>query len=67
MWDEKKIRSLWSEKDYDTVEGYVVRIADSFSYFSFNRSLAKFVRANHVDKDNHHWMFTSTEKNRLYP
>jgi len=65
IWDESKIRSLWSEKDYDSVEGYVVRLADSFSYFNFNKSLAKFVRANHVSPDNHHWMFTATETNDL--
>lgn len=63
IWDEKKIRSLWSEKVYDTMEGYVVRLASSYSYSDFNRSLAKFVRANHVSEENHHWMFTATEKN----
>ncbi len=63
IWDEKKIRSLWTEKDYDVMEGYVVRVADSYSYFDFRRSLAKFVRKDHVDENNHHWMFTATEKN----
>jgi hypothetical protein len=65
IWDESKVKAMWSEKDRESVEGYVVRIADSFSYFDFNRSLAKFVRSNHVNPENHHWMFTSTEKNDL--
>jgi hypothetical protein len=65
IWDEKFTRSLWDEKRRDVTEGYVVRLADSYSYFDFNKSLAKFVRSNHVAKENHHWKFTATEKNRL--
>lgn len=65
IWDEREVKGLWSEKVRDTMEGYVVRLADSYSYFDFNRSLAKFVRANHVGAENHHWMFTATEKNGL--
>lgn len=65
IFDEKKIRSLWSEKNREQTEGYVVRLSSSYSYFDFCRSLAKFVRANHVSEANHHWMFTATEKNGL--
>jgi hypothetical protein len=39
----------------DEVEGYVIRIADSFPYRDFRKSLAKVVRKNHVQTDNH-WM-----------
>lgn len=39
--------------------------ADGFHYLDFSKSLAKFVRANHVDSSNHHWMFTATEENEL--
>lgn len=63
VWDEKLVRSLWTEKDRETHEGYVVRLARSYSYFEFNKSLAKFVRANHVSSENHHWMFTATKRN----
>lgn len=65
IWNEKLTMSLWAEKRREETEGYVVRLADAYSYFDFNRSLAKFVRANHVLKENHHWMFTATEKNEL--
>lgn len=36
-------------------EGYVVRIADHFQYADFAKSVAKYVRANHVKTDSH-WM-----------
>lgn len=64
-WDEKLIQGLYSEKDRETKEGYVVRLAAGFHYGEFGRSLAKFVRRNHVDPANHHWMFTATETNEL--
>ena len=65
IFDEKHIQSLWSEKVRDKQEGYVVRLADSFSYLDFKKSVAKFVRSNHVLEANHHWMFTASEKNKL--
>lgn len=65
IFDEKHIKTLWSEKDRDKQEGYVVRLADSFSYLDFRKSVAKFVRSNHVNAANHHWMFTASEKNKL--
>lgn len=55
IWDEQEIRSLWHEKMWDTCEGYVVRIADEFSYGQFKNSVAKFVRAGHVQTSKH-WM-----------
>lgn len=65
VWDEKLIKGLYAEQDRKTKEGYVVRVADGFHYKEFGRKLAKFVRKNHVDPSNHHWMFTATEKNGL--
>jgi hypothetical protein len=65
VFEEDIIKSLWSESIRDVREGYVVRLADSYPYINFNKSLAKFVRSNHVDSSNHHWMFTATEKNGL--
>ena len=37
-------------------EGYVVRNSDSFSIDDFNKNVAKFVRKNHVDKNDKFWM-----------
>lgn len=59
IFDEAKIKALYDDKrDGDRHEGYVVRIADAFSYKEFRLSMAKFVRSNHVQTDDH-WMFSS--------
>jgi len=55
VFDEAKIRKLWSEKDWDSVEGYVIRVADSFTYGEFKTKVAKFVRTGHVQTVKH-WM-----------
>lgn len=47
----------------DSHEGYVIRIADSFDYKNFDKSVAKYVRAGrNLDE---HWMFKSVIKNKL--
>lgn len=56
IYDEKVIRALWSEKDWDTREGYVVRVADAISYGEFRKCVGKFVRSGHVQTAKH-WMF----------
>lgn len=48
--------------DNDISEGYVVRLAGEFTDFS--KSVAKWVRANHVQTDQH-WMFKEIERNKL--
>jgi uncharacterized FlgJ-related protein len=35
------------------MEGYVVRLADGFSYGEFRKSVAKFVRKDHVTTTKH--------------
>lgn len=64
IWNEPFTSDLYSKMDKDKVEGYVVRIADSFSHDNFSRSVAKFVREKHVQTSGH-WMFESTETNKL--
>ena len=54
IWDECKIKSI--VLDTNKEEGYVVRISDEFSYKDFSKSVAKYVRKNHV-KENDHWFF----------
>lgn len=65
IWDEDKVKSLFSDKDRDKIEGYVVRLVRGFHYGEFSKSLAKFVRKDHVNPANHHWMHTATKKNGL--
>ena len=50
-WDESAIRALSVETH--TMEGYVVRLADAFTYQDFTRSVAKWVRPHHVQTDQH--------------
>jgi len=45
-------------------EGYVVRLADGFGYKDFRRSVAKWVRQNHVQTDEH-WMHAAVVANGL--
>ena len=49
IWNEKLIRSF----NVGDEEGYVVRITDKFEYKDFGLSVAKYVRANHVQTDEH--------------
>lgn len=51
IWDEKAVKSCWNEKCGK--EGYVVRLAEGFDYSDFKNSVAKFVRPNHVQTDEH--------------
>lgn len=65
IWDEKIAREIWQEK-YNgcEMEGFVVRLANEFSYANFRKSVAKFVRANHV-QSNQHWMKQRVTPNKI--
>lgn len=54
-WNEAFVKRLECLLDLGKQEGYVVRVADSFSYREFSTCVGKFVRANHVTTDRH-WM-----------
>lgn len=66
LFDEKVIQGLYdSKRDWEGREGYVVRVADGFSYGQFRESVAKFVRQNHVQTVQH-WMHgRQVERNQL--
>lgn len=59
-WDEDKFKELFDEMDTEKMEGYTIRLADSFHYDEFRYCLVKAVRANHVQTDVH-WL-KSAEK-----
>lgn len=65
-WDEKAIRACWAgeSKCGGEQEGYVVRLADEFLYKDFDKSVAKYVRPNHVQTDDH-WLSKPVVKNEL--
>lgn len=64
-FDEKVIKTLYTEKRTpDLMEGYVVRLAESFDYADFSKSVAKFVRKNHV-QTSEHWKTQKVIPNKL--
>ncbi len=63
IYDETTIRALYNiKRDYDTMEGYVIRLADSFTYGEFKKSVSKYVRPNHVTSAAH-WRHKRLIKN----
>lgn len=64
LYDEKIIKSLYGDEMHNTVEGYVVRPTDSFQRIDFQSNVAKFVRKNHIQTDQH-WMRSGGELNML--
>lgn len=56
----KKMKELYDEE----VEGYVIRIDDSFHYDNFNECVAKYVREGHV-QTNEHWRHSKIIPNEL--
>lgn len=52
--------------DLQRCEGYVVRLASGFAYADFGKSVAKWVRANHVQTDQH-WMHQEVVPNGIAP
>jgi hypothetical protein len=55
VYDEKKIRSLWDAKDWESCEGYVMRLRRGFRYGDYRNSVGKFVRKGHIQTIKH-WM-----------
>ncbi|GGJ67975.1 RNA ligase family protein [Deinococcus aquiradiocola] len=61
-WDERQLRAL--QVNTDVTEGYVVRTVQAFRYGDFQEHVAKFVRAGHVQTDEH-WSRQPVTPNRL--
>lgn len=51
-------------EEYPNEEGFVIRNANSFHFDDFHKNVAKWVRPNHVQTDQH-WMHKKIEKNGL--
>lgn len=66
IYDKDKIMKAFEEKKKELakqgqdIEGFVVRNVKSFYYKDFQKNVAKFVRANHVQTDKH-WRETWTK------
>lgn len=64
MFDIRVLENLANEFDTLSNEGFVVRVAESFSYDDFGVSVAKWVRKNHVQTDQH-WMHSEIVPNGI--
>ncbi len=62
LWNEAIIRNI--KLDLETQEGYVVRNKEAFHYNDFTQNIAKWVRKNHVQTDQH-WMHAEVIANKL--
>lgn len=63
-FDEKIVKRIAKETVKRGGEGIVVRLVDEFNYDDFSKSIAKFVRKNHVQTDKH-WSLMEIERNGL--
>jgi hypothetical protein len=64
VFDETAIRGICEGIDEKTTEGIVIRAADSFELARFGENIAKYVRAGHVQTDDH-WMHGPIIANNL--
>lgn len=56
-FDRKIVQGLYDEKrDWDTIEGYVMRVERAFRYAEFPKVVGKYVRRAH-NRTVKHWMF----------
>jgi len=53
IFDYDLVKKIYLDLNKDLHEGIVIRLADSFHYKDFSKSLAKAVRKNHVTTDEH--------------
>lgn len=65
IYDEKLIRELENELDFEKDEGYVLRTREGFHYKDYRKYVGKYVRENHVKTVNHHWRFERITPNLL--
>jgi RNA ligase-like protein len=65
-WDEDDVKACWTgvSRFGGEQEGYVVRYADAFGVHLFSKAVMKYVRANHVQTDEH-WLRKPVVKNGL--
>jgi len=67
LFDLDVVRDFYTPRDAqgEEVEGWVMRVADSFKYGDFRTSMAKYVRAGHVPEHGGHWKRAAVVVNGL--
>lgn len=63
-YDPKILKELFKKETWLTKEGYVLRTAQAFQKEDFSKKVSKFVRAHHVQTDEH-WMSKPMILNQL--
>jgi len=61
----KTITEITKQIKNSNKEGFVVRLAEGFSIDSFNSSVVKWVRKNHVSANDEHWLNKTIVQNKL--
>jgi hypothetical protein len=64
-FNETLLKRIAQNMNKNVMEGYVVRLTDSFHYEDFGSSVSKFVRKNHVQTDKH-WRHQQLIPNGLH-
>ena len=65
-WDEELIKKLYQPTyNGNDMEGYVVRVTNSFHYAQFRRCVCKYVRAGHVSQHAKNWRSGPVVPNEL--
>ena len=64
IWNENQIKEIGKNLDLNKCEGFVVRKSKQFHYKEFVNNMAKWVRNNHVQTDEH-WMYKEVIPNKL--
>ena len=64
IWDKAKMLAIAEQLDLNLTEGYVVRKTEQFHFADFQKNIAKWVRSNHV-QTNEHWMYQEVIPNVL--
>ena len=64
LWNKNKIKNIVENLDLDKQEGFVVRNVEQFHYDNFKSNIAKWVRSNHV-QTNEHWMYRDVIPNKI--
>ena len=65
VYDKDMILAAFNAYKMDSrneVEGFVVRVEESFPYFEFEKNVGKYVRAHHVQTDKHWTKFWTPNK-----
>ena len=67
IWNMDVINALNKrmESNPGTIEGYVVRLSQSYHYSEFRQVCGKYVRKNHVQNNHGHWSTQKIIKNEL--